>query len=187
MSLFRKISSLFLPQPPTHKMAEDLYWKIVDKARHKALYIDFGIKDTVDGRFDSVMLHIFPLLRFLQRNNENSLATEILNVMISDMDRSLRQSGVGDPSIARKMRKIGEAYMGRAEAYQKAFDALPERKLLEDALFRNVYRSDDALKENICLLTEYMISYYQGYENYSLGDMLPCVDPVHVMEKQNVD
>jgi cytochrome b pre-mRNA-processing protein 3 len=97
----------------------------------------------------------------LNQQGNPDLSTKILNIMIYDMDRSLRESGVGDPAITRKMRNIGEAYMGRIDAYKKAFDALPQTDMLDDVLFRNVYRSDTALQGNVADLRAYITEYYK--------------------------
>lgn len=162
------------------KQVNEIYWQIVEISRQPVLYKNYGIQDTIDGRFDSLMLHIYPMLSFLKRNNQDKLATELLNIMVADMDRSLRQSGVGDPSIARKMRHIGEAYCGRITAYTNGFDALPNEEILQEAIFRNVYRSKEESKKYIPSLSKYMIKYNNGFETYKWGNKLDSLVPNHL-------
>jgi cytochrome b pre-mRNA-processing protein 3 len=159
-ALIRKIKTVLGTDADT-KRAETMYWDIVGISRQEMLFTDFKIPDTTNGRFDSLMLHLYPVLNNLNQQGRPDLSTKILNIMIYDMDRSLRESGVGDPAITRKMRNIGEAYMGRIDAYKKAFDALPQTDMLDDVLFRNVYRSDTALQGNVADLRAYITQYYK--------------------------
>lgn len=179
MSFFDKIMSKFKSNNPDKIKAESLYWRIVEISRTPYLYTTLAIDDTTDGRFDSIILHIYPLLEWMQNNGHDDIATEMLNIMINDMDRSLRQSGVGDPSITRKMRKIGEAYMGRVDSYKKAFETLPEPTLLSETLFRNVYRTKPEKEKYLTRLMDYVLRYYQAYNGYSFSDDdLPHIVPV---------
>ena len=179
MSFLDALFSKFKSNDVDKTKAESLYWRIVEISRTPYLYTTLAIDDTTDGRFDSVILHIYPLLEWMQNNGKQDMATEMLNIMINDMDRSLRQSGVGDPSIARKMRKIGEAYMGRIDSYKKAFETLPEPALLSETLFRNVYRSNPEKEKKLTNLMDYVLRYYQAYNGFSLNDDdLPYIVPV---------
>ena len=187
MSFLSKIFSTFTSKDAEKKQAESLYWRIVEISRDPYLYTELAIEDNTDGRFDSVILHIYPLLEWMQNNGYKDMATKMLNIMINDMDRSLRQSGVGDPSIARKMRKIGEAYMGRIESYKKAFATLPEPTLLSDTLFRNIYRSKEEKQKNLTKLMDYVLRYYQAYSGFSLNDSdLPHIAPATTYGEANV-
>lgn len=178
MSFLGVLFSKFTSKDAEKEQAESLYWRIVEISRQPYLYTDLAIADSTDGRFDSILLHIYPLLEWMQNNGHMKMATEMLNVMINDMDRSLRQSGVGDPSITRKMRKIGEAYMGRIDGYKKGFETLPEPTLLTETLFRNVYRSDTTKEKNLAKLMDYVLRYYQAYNGFSLNhDDLPNIVP----------
>ena len=167
MKILKSLFPFFFNKQALRQQAEDIYWQIVAISRQKELYIQYNIHDTTDGRFDCLILHIFPLLRRLQNIPEHHrLASIIVDVMIYDMERSLRETGVGDPAIARKMRHIGEAYAGRIKAYHEAFALLPDRTFLEDCLFRNIYRSDENRKKNVSILTNYVIQYSQVFDLY---------------------
>lgn len=118
-----------------------LYGAAVAAAREPALYQAFGVADTLDGRFDLVCLHAFLLVRRLQREAEPgpALAQAVFDAMFSDMDMSLREMGVGDLSVARRVRAMWEAFNGRALAYDAALTQ-GDPVALESALVRNVWR-----------------------------------------------
>ena len=88
------------------------------------------------------------------------------------MDRSLRETGVGDPSISRKMRKIGEAYMGRMNAYTEALDNFDT---LYHALHKNIYRNADIASTYVTLLTEYVLSYKCALNQFEPQKPLPNI------------
>jgi cytochrome b pre-mRNA-processing protein 3 len=118
-----------------------LYAAAVAAAREEHLYRSLGVADTLDGRFDMVCLHAFLLVRRLQREAEPgpALAQAVFDAMFSDMDVNLREMGVGDLSVGRRVRAMWEAFNGRALAYDAAL-AAGDAAALEAALVRNVWR-----------------------------------------------
>ncbi len=118
-----------------------LYAAAVAAARDPYLYDTIGVADTLDGRFDLISLHVFLLVRRLRREPEpgSSLAQAVFDAMFSDMDVNLREMGVGDLSVGRRMRAMWEAFNGRAHAYDTAL-AAGGAAALEAALVRNVWR-----------------------------------------------
>lgn len=118
-----------------------LYTAAVTAARDPCLYETLGVPDTLDGRFDLVCLHAFLVVRRLQREPEPgpTLAQAVFDAMFSDMDMSLREMGVGDLSVGRRVRAMWEAFHGRAHAYEAALDQ-GDSPALAAALVRNVWR-----------------------------------------------
>lgn len=117
-----------------------LYGAIVAHARSPALYRDFGVPDTVEGRFEMIVLHMALVLRRLRGNDGRveALGQSVFDTFCTEMDRSLREMGVGDLSVGKKMRQVGEAFYGRAAAYESALSARDAPELAA-ALARNVY------------------------------------------------
>ena len=113
----------------------DLYNACVLQARQPEFYSAFGVPDTVDGRFDLLLLHVFMLMHRL--DHEADAKQELFDLMFADMDRSLREMGVGDMSISRKIKPMISAFYGRGQAYQRALDA--DDTTLAATLRRNLY------------------------------------------------
>jgi cytochrome b pre-mRNA-processing protein 3 len=170
MNFFKHILSRLFNRDANMSFSQDLYWQIVAASRNPEIYGKFAIPDTLDGRFDSLMLHLFLVIHRLQALSEHKIADELLNFFTKDMDRSLRETGVGDPSITRKMRKIGEAYMGRVNAYGVALD---DPQNLYNAIHKNIYRQADISEKNIRLLTNYVLNYKELLNNFVPRETLP--------------
>lgn len=119
---------------------ELVYGDIVAAARLPRLYAVMGTPDTVMGRFDALALHIVLVLRRLQAlpSPADSLAQELVDRFFADLDSALREIGIGDVSVPKKIKKLGQAFYGRAEAYEKALAADASADALEQALARNI-------------------------------------------------
>jgi cytochrome b pre-mRNA-processing protein 3 len=118
-----------------------LYAVAVTAARDPWYYQALGVPDTLDGRFDLVALHAFLLIHRLQAATDPgpALAQAVFDAMFSDMDHNLREIGVSDLSVGRRVRAMWEAFHGRAKVYAPAIQAA-DRAALEAALARNVWR-----------------------------------------------
>jgi cytochrome b pre-mRNA-processing protein 3 len=127
---------------------ELVYGDIVAAARLPRLYSAMGAPDTVMGRFDTLALHVVLVLRRLRAlpPPAESLAQELVDRFFADLDSALREIGIGDVSVPKKIRKLGQAFYGRAEAYEKALADDAPADALEQALARNILdRSDEPL------------------------------------------
>jgi len=127
----------FSPRRKSHT-ALDLYDRIVAQARSPAFFADFGVPDTLDGRFESIALHAFLVLNRLKGQGEPAaeLSQALFDRMFADMDRGLRETGVGDMSVGRHIRRMAEGFLGRIRAYEAG---LAGTEPLIDALVRNLY------------------------------------------------
>jgi cytochrome b pre-mRNA-processing protein 3 len=115
-----------------------LYTAAVAAARAPALYAELGVPDTLDGRFDMVGLHAFLLIDRLRRDVPPGpdLAQSVFDAMFSDMDQTLREMGVGDLTVGKRVRAMWEAFHGRAAAYETALDAAEDGALAAEAMAR---------------------------------------------------
>ena len=118
-----------------------LYTAAVQAAREPVFYDDLGVPDTLDGRFDLVGVHVFLLIDRLRDAEAPGpeLAQAVFDAMFSDMDFNLREMGVSDMRIGKRVKEMWEAFHGRAMAYQEAVAGADEGALGE-ALARNVWR-----------------------------------------------
>jgi cytochrome b pre-mRNA-processing protein 3 len=121
-----------------------LYAVIVAQARARSFYAAYLVPDTVAGRFDMIVLHLALVLRRLRREPAEfgALGQSVFDLFCTDMDHSLRELGVGDLAVPKHMRRLGEAFYGRALAYDRALDA-QGGDLLAPALARNVFAVED--------------------------------------------
>ena len=95
-----------------------LYGTIVAQARLPCFYREYGVPDTVNGRFDLLVLHLALVLdRLADESQLRELGQALFDHFCSDMDRNLREMGIGDLSVPKHMQRVGEAFYGRARAY----------------------------------------------------------------------
>jgi cytochrome b pre-mRNA-processing protein 3 len=98
-----------------------IYGMIVAQARDPLFYRDLGVPDTVDGRFDLLVLHLWMVLRRLRQQGRGMEPIQALfDRFCDDMDDNLREMGVGDLTVPKRMQAFGEAFYGRAAAYDQA-------------------------------------------------------------------
>lgn len=117
-----------------------LYGAIVAQARHPAFYARYGVPDTVEGRFDMIVLHLALLVRRLRAEAEplKARAQGAFDAFCADMDHNLREMGLSDVGVPRQMKSFGEAFYGRAAAYDRALDQ-DDAAALAATLARNVF------------------------------------------------
>ena len=109
---------------PLRGTIEAIYGMIVTQAREPAFYRSLGVPDTVNGRFDLLVLHLWLVLRRFRSTSDAKDASQALfDRFCDDMDANLREMGVGDLTVPKRMQAFGEAFYGRAAAYDAAFAA----------------------------------------------------------------
>src|SRR5262245_7342291 len=121
------------------EITERVYDKIVAAARQPALYADWGVPDTPLGRYEMVALHLFLVLHRLrgQTGPAGALAQELTDNFFTDLDHSIRELGVGDLSVPKRMKKLARMFYGRATSYGEAVER-GDAALLSAALARNI-------------------------------------------------
>lgn len=130
---------------PAQRIGEPLYAAAVAQARRPAFYTTLGVADRIDARFELYTLHVLVLILRLRDEGEpgSAAAQSLFDVYVSALDHALRELGVGDISMARKMRTLGEALYGRMTAYEAPIRD-GDAAALAVHLARNVHESDDA-------------------------------------------
>jgi len=116
---------------------EGIYGMIVTRAREPLFYRDLGVPDTVNGRFDLLLMHMWLVLRRLKSvGSGTALSQALFDHFCADMDDNLREMGVGDQAVPKRMRAFGEAFYGRTAAYDMALTE--GREAFAQALCKNV-------------------------------------------------
>ncbi|HYD28223.1 ubiquinol-cytochrome C chaperone family protein [Brevundimonas sp.] len=129
---------------PRERLGEPLYELAVRQAREPAFYTTLGVADRIDARFELYTLHVLLLVMRLRDEGERGAeaAQALFDAYVSALDHALRELGVGDITVGKKMRKLGEAMYGRMTAYEPPLRG-GDKAALAAGLSRNVFESDD--------------------------------------------
>jgi len=118
------------------KLVKALYADLVAQARQPVFFREYGVADTIDGRFDMVALHAWLAYGRLHAAGLDDVSQDLTNTIFVSFDAALRDLGAGDMGMGPRMKKLGDAFNGRMQAYEGAADA----EALAAAILRNVYR-----------------------------------------------
>ena len=123
-----------------------LYAAAAEQARRPEIYTALGASDTAAGRFEVYSLHVILLLNRLKGRGEQAAETAqaLFDAYVGSLDDALREQGVGDLSMGKKMRRLGEAFYGRVKSYDAALSALPDPEPLRELLARTVLEGREA-------------------------------------------
>ena len=135
LSLFRKNTAT----EPVYAV----YSAIVAQSRQPRFYADWGVPDTVTGRFDMISLHMALLFRRLraETGDQKNFSQAVFDLFFKDMDRSLREMGVGDLGVPKRIQKMGNIFFGLLAAMNEAMDR-GDVVALEGVLARNIYEGE---------------------------------------------
>ena len=162
---------LFRRDDSRNRAIETLHKRINDASRAPALYTALGVPDSVEGRFECLSLHVILVLRRLETLPPPAadVAQDLVNSVFLQLDSSLRELGVGDFGVPKRMKKLGAAFYGRAENYGAAL-ATADEHALGLALARNVLGTDeDGAGAG---LARYVMASGASLQDASLDDLL---------------
>jgi cytochrome b pre-mRNA-processing protein 3 len=166
LTFFRRKNS------PVQVAAEGLYAALVAQSRQTGFYTALNVPDTVDGRFDSVLLHCFIVMHRLGHGDKDSraLSQALYDTMFVEMDRAVREMGVGDLSVKRHVRRMMKAFNGRVAAYEAG---LADNALLHDALRRNLYGTvPDVTPETLNRVGGYLSASLNHVMNMDMNELV---------------
>lgn len=159
------------------RLIQRLYAEIVAAGRDPVLFTDYGIADSLEGRFEALVLHAALVLRRIEALPQPGpqIAQDVADALFRHFDIALRELGVSDTRVPKQMKNMAEAFFGRAMAYHAA---LPQGEAaLADALSRNVY--DGRIDGKA--LARYVLRLDAGLAQMSLPQLLagpiPFVSP----------
>ena len=137
--------------------ARRLYAAAVARARDPSFHRDFRVPDTIDGRFDLLTLHLFLAIDRIREEGRHGteLADALVTLAFAGFEDALRELGVSDIGLPRRIKAMAGAFYGRLDAYSAAGERAPE---LADALLRNLFRGDADKKAECAALAHYIIS-----------------------------
>jgi cytochrome b pre-mRNA-processing protein 3 len=157
---------------PAKLAGRALYMVCSAHARTPAFYRDLAVPDTVEGRFELYALHVILVLDRLKAQGDAAKETgqELFDALLRGLDDGLREMGVGDLSVGKKMRKLGEALFGRGKNADEAFAALPDRAPLAALIARTVYAGVEGADPTI--LVNWVVEARSALADQTLEDLL---------------
>ncbi|SDK07948.1 MULTISPECIES: ubiquinol-cytochrome C chaperone family protein [Bradyrhizobium] len=156
------------PRSPLRGTIEAIYGMIVTQAREPSFYRAMAVPDTVNGRFDLLLLHLWLVLRRLKSAAGGAaLSQALFDHFCNDMDDNLREMGVGDLTVPKKMQAFGEAFYGRTAAYDLALTG--GREALAQALCKNILNGEHIEKAGrLAAYAEAAIAALDGLDDAAL-------------------
>lgn len=159
--MLNQLTRLFFPSTERQR-AHLLYVALVNQSRNPFFYAEHRVPDTLDGRFELILLHMFLVLHRLKAEHggqfdvqESGAERALIEVFVEDMDRSLREIGVGDLGVGRRVKAMANAFYGRLQTYESAL--VNHETELHDALKRNLFGTmDDVAEAHVLAVAGYM-------------------------------
>jgi cytochrome b pre-mRNA-processing protein 3 len=148
------LASLFRPNP-RRAAVHAAYGRIVERARLPLFYTEWGVPDTLDGRFELLALHAFLVLNRLKREHAVTaqFAQALFDAMFADLDRALREMGAGDLGVGRRIKAMATGFYGRIAAYEKG---LADAPALTAALRRNLFGTTEPSEAQLGAAADYL-------------------------------
>jgi cytochrome b pre-mRNA-processing protein 3 len=127
-------------------LAQALYGAVVARARNRHFYEEFQVPDTFDGRFEMYVMHLFLLHNRLKNEAQEhrQISQLVFDAFIDDMDAALREAGVGDQTVPKRIKKMTRVFYGRTGVYETALQDDNVVAALEPVIARNLYPDTDS-------------------------------------------
>ncbi|MBY0355456.1 MAG: hypothetical protein K2Q12_06960 [Rickettsiales bacterium] len=158
--MLNQLTRLFFPSAERQR-AHLIYVALVEQSRNPFFYTTRQVPDTLDGRFELILLHMYLVLHRLKAAHggqfdakESGFERELIEVFVEDMDRSLREIGVGDLGVGRRVKVMANAFYGRLQSYETARQA--DAAVLQDSLARNLYGTTQATPDTLAAMEDYV-------------------------------
>ena len=144
---------------PNRDAVYAVYGAIVSQSRQPIFYAEWGVPDTVTGRFDMISVHLALLFRRMRTEKKEGVefSQAVFDLFFKDMDRSLREMGVGDLGVPKKIQKMGTLFFGLMTNLNEAMDR-EDRSGVESVLRRNLFEGAEGAK--VAELAGYLFTQY---------------------------
>ena len=154
-------------------LVKNIYTNIVKTSRNKIFFLDFKVDDTVEGRFDVIILHSFIIFYFFINldDKKSELPQLLFDHMFADFDSSLREMGYGDIAVNKRMKQFIKAFYGRISNYSKGlaqFKKLNNDNLLRETIIKNIYKDTNSEIKCINFWSEYIVNNVDYINNKTL-------------------
>jgi cytochrome b pre-mRNA-processing protein 3 len=155
--------------------AHGLFSAVINQSREKVFYEKYLVEDSLDGRFDLMSLHMALVLDKLDKNaqikNIPKLKRILQEIMFDNLDLTLREIGVGDLGVGKKIKVMAEAFYGRMMVYQNLLNK-QDIEGMSNALKRNLYREKDIEKNVIGAMASYIFMQHENTHSQAIEKIL---------------
>lgn len=155
--------------------ANKIFLKIIDHTRSPVFYTRFAVDDSLDGRFDLMTVHMVLVLEILENHepidDARILGRTLQEIMFDNLDLTLREIGVGDLGVSKKIKVMAEAFFGRMATYQKLFNKY-DIENMSLALKRNLYRGKDIDNAIMTKFAKYVYLQITHLKTQSVQDIM---------------
>ncbi len=172
MTLFSRLFSRNKTKPNGQK----LYEQALAAARRVEFYQSGGVPDTVDGRFDLLVIHVWLLIRRCNALQAQALGQEVFDAMFDDMDNALRELGTSDTAVGKRIKDMAKVFYGRVKMYHDTLEG-NDLTSLEQALARNVFEAAEHPEVHSAPLAAYVQKAEQALGTQDVEALLhngPC-------------
>ena len=158
-------------------LIENIYTNIVKTSRNKNFFLDFNVEDTVEGRFDIIILHSFIVFQFFLHigQKKSTLSQLLFDHMFADFDNNLREMGFGDIAVNKRMKQFIKAFYGRISNYSKSlshFEQIYDDTMLKKTILKNIYKEKNPGNECINFWKDYIIDNKKYFNDNTLDENL---------------
>lgn len=162
----------WLKPRPAKTAGGKLYASAVGQARSAIFYRDYGVRDSMEGRFELFSLHVIFLVERLKGQGDAAAETSqaVFDAYVKGLDDAFREIGVSDTSVGKKMKKLAGAFYGRLKAYDDAVASLPDTAATSSFIARNAL--EERGEGDAMALTGYVIKVREALAAQPLDALL---------------
>ncbi|MBR86878.1 MAG: phage tail protein [Rhodospirillaceae bacterium] len=165
--------------------ASSIYQAIVTQSREVQFYTECGVPDTPTGRFELISLHSFVFMKRLKvlGGEAEALSQALFDYMFADIDINLREMGVGDIGVGKKIKSLAAAYYGRIKSYETALKK--GEHAIKESLTRNLYCDEKPTEQQLSAMTVYILALSEVTNKLNLQQIsaLDFIFPLPLDEK----
>jgi len=171
------LNSYFKSNKNDEILINNFYFKIVNVSRNKKFYKNLSVPDTLDGRFDLLVLFSVITIYFISKFGTKGqyFSQALFDKIFLDLDLTLRELGAGDAGVHIKIKNMVNSFMGRQKVYCRCLEK-NDFILLNEALIKNVYRNVKSFNDSPEKLTNYCQKIYNSFikenEDYFFLDQI---------------
>lgn len=163
-NLFKKSSTSEIPH--------QIYGSLMAQARAEFLFTDFGVPDTVMGRFDMLAMHVYLVARRLRAESEEIFETlnqDVFDLFVADIERALRELGIGDTTVPKRKKKMVRSFYGQIEDFDEHMSDKDAEALAKASKVRYLNEVNDGDSDG---LAAYMMKTEEKLASQSAADLL---------------